>query len=436
MKAQISPIPSMRKIKFPAIQSWSKLAERPSLDTANLSSTVEKIFTEIRKNGDTAVAKYTRRFDKISIVQTRTSVAEIKAASGKLSTDLKKAMQRAVRNIHRFHAAQIEKPKVIRTMKGVYCWRESRPIENVGLYIPGGTAPLFSTALMLGIPAQLAGCKEIVLCTPPDKNGLIHPAILYAAKLAGISNICKVGGIQAIAALTWGTKQIPRVDKIFGPGNQYVTAAKQYALQMGVAIDLPAGPSEVLIIADQTCKPAFVAADLLSQAEHGPDSQVVLLSDDEQVLDAVLAEVHTQMEILPRIKIAKEALRHSKVILLKSIDECMAFSNHYAPEHLILAVKNPTSKMAQIINAGSVFLGNYSCESAGDYASGTNHTLPTNGYASRYSGVSVDSFVKKITFQRITRKGIMSLGPTIERMAQEEKLFAHQNAVTLRLKTL
>ncbi len=395
MKGPLSTQLSMKKIKYPDTRSWPKLAERPSVNMAELSSTVEKIFMDIKKNGDTAVAKYTQRFDKASISQTRISAAEKKAASGKLSNDLKEAMHIAASNIRRFHAAQIEKPKVIRTMKGVYCWRESRPIENVGLYIPGGTAPLFSTVLMLGIPAQLAGCKEIVLCTPPDKNGKIHPAILYAAHLSGISTICKVGGIQAIAALTYGTKQIPRVDKIFGPGNQYVTAAKQYALQMGVAIDLPAGPSEVLIIADQSCKPAFVAADLLSQAEHGPDSQVVLLTDDEKVLDAVLAEIEQQIKMLPRIEIAKEALRNSKAILFKSIDDCVAFSNLYAPEHLILAIKKPKSLIAEIINAGSVFLGNYSCESAGDYASGTNHTLPTNGYASRYSGVSIDSFVKK-----------------------------------------
>ena len=426
----------MKKIKFPAAGSWPKLTQRPSVHTDELSSTVEKIFNDIRKNGDTAVAKYTLRFDKISVTQTRISAAEIRAASRNIPVDLKEAMQIAAHNIHRFHAAQIEKPKVIRTMKGVYCWRESRPIENVGLYIPGGSAPLFSTVLMLGIPAQLAGCKDVVLCTPPDKNGKVHPAILYAAQLAGISTICMVGGIQAIAALTYGTKQIPHADKIFGPGNQYVTAAKQYALQMGVAIDLPAGPSEVLIIADQTCEPAFVAAVLLSQAEHGPDSQVVLLSDNKRVVDAVLTELDKQIPMLPRIEIAKEALHNSKAILFKSIDECLAFSNQYAPEHLILAVKNPTSQIGKIMNAGSVFLGNYSCESAGDYASGTNHTLPTNGYASRYSGVSVDSFVKKITFQKVTRKGIMSLGPAVERMAQEEKLFAHQNAVTLRLKTL
>ncbi len=436
MKALVSSQRSMKKIKYPATRTWQVLAKRPSVNTAELTSTVQKIFDDILENGDAAVAKYSQRYDKISIPETRVSAAELKAAAGKLSKDLKEAMQRAALNIRKFHTAQIEKPKVIRTMKGVKCWRESRPIENIGLYIPGGSAPLFSTVLMLGIPAQLAGCKEIVLCTPPDKNGKIHPAILYAAKLAGISNICKVGGIQAIAALTWGTKQIPRVDKIFGPGNQYVTAAKQFAQQMGVAIDLPAGPSEVLIVADQTCIPAFVAADLLSQAEHGSDSQVVLLSDDEKILDAVLAEVHKQLEMLPRIEIAREALRHSKAILFKSIDDCMSFSNHYAPEHLILAVKKPKSKIAGIINAGSVFLGNYSCESAGDYASGTNHTLPTNGYANRYSGVSVDSFVKKISFQEITSKGIKALGPVIERMAQEEKLFAHQNAVTLRLKSL
>ncbi|HSF88372.1 MAG TPA: histidinol dehydrogenase, partial [Saprospiraceae bacterium] len=292
MKTRMVIQPTMQKIKFPDPEKWSNLIERPSVKSAELASTVEKIFADVRKNGDTAIAMYTRRFDNVSITQTRVSVTEIKAASGKVSKGLKEAMQIAAQNIHKFHAAQIEKPKVIRTMKGVRCWRESRPIESVGLYIPGGSAPLFSTALMLGIPAQLAGCKEIVLCTPPDKNGKIDPAILYAAKLAGISNIYKVGGIQAIAALTYGTTQIPRVDKIFGPGNQYVNAAKQYAQQLGVAIDLPAGPSEVLTIADQTCNPAFVAADLLSQAEHGPDSQVVLLSDDEKILDAVLVEVH------------------------------------------------------------------------------------------------------------------------------------------------
>jgi len=436
MKTPISIQLSMQKIKFPSPGKWSKLIERPSVKSAELSPLVEKIFSDIRKNGDTAVARYTRRFDNVSVKKTRVSETEIKEAAGKVSKDLKEAIQIAAQNIHKFHAAQIEKPKIIKTMKGIYCWRESRPIENVGLYIPGGSAPLFSTVLMLGIPAQLAGCKEIVLCTPPDVHGQIHPAILYAAKLAGISHICKVGGIQAIAALTYGTQQIPRADKIFGPGNQYVTAAKQYAQQMGVAIDLPAGPSELLIIADQTCNPAFVAADLLSQAEHGPDSQVVLLSDDEKILDAVLIEIHKQLKMLPRIEIAREALRHSKSILLSSIDACMQFSNLYAPEHLILAVKNPKSRIRKIISAGSVFLGNYSCESAGDYASGTNHTLPTNGFASRYSGVSVDSFVKKITFQEITRKGIKALGPTIERMAQEENLFAHQNAVTIRLKTM
>jgi histidinol dehydrogenase len=436
MKALASSQRSMKKIKYPATRKWLALAERPSVNTAQLSSMVQKIFDDIVENGDAAVAKYTQRFDKVSIRQTRVSAAEIKGTARELSTDLKEAMQRAAQNIRKFHSAQMEKPKVISTMKGVRCWRESRPIEKVGLYIPGGSAPLFSTVLMLGIPAQLAGCKEIALCTPPDKNGMIHPAILYAAKLAGISNIRKVGGIQAIAALTYGTKQIPRVDKIFGPGNQYVTAAKQYAQQIGVAIDLPAGPSEVLIVADQTCIPAFVAADLLSQAEHGPDSQVVLLSDDEDVLNEVLIEVDKQIEKLPRVEIAREALRHSKAILFKSIDQCMAFSNQYAPEHLILAVKNPKSRIKYIISAGSVFLGNYSCESAGDYASGTNHTLPTNGYASRYSGVSLDSFIKKITFQEITRKGIKSLGPTIECMAQAENLFAHQNAVTLRLKSL
>jgi histidinol dehydrogenase len=360
----------------------------------------------------------------------------IYAASQEVSIELKAAIQLAKQNIEKFHSSQIEESKVIETTRGVNCWRESRGIEKIGIYIPGGTAPLFSTVLMLGIPAKLAGCKEIILCTPPNKRGEIDPVILYAANLVGITSVYSVGGIQAIAAMTYGTESIPKVDKIFGPGNQYVTAAKQLAQNIGVAIDMPAGPSEVLIIADKTCNPSFVAADLLSQAEHGADSQVILLSDSEQVVDETLLELVQQLNLLPRKSITKKALKNSKVIVLKNIKECIEFSNEYAPEHLILAIDKAKKEIPNIINAGSVFIGNYSCESAGDYASGTNHTLPTNGYARNYSGVSLDSFVKKITFQKLTKEGIKNIGPAIELMAEAEQLLAHKNAVTLRLKSL
>ncbi|MDP1744715.1 MAG: histidinol dehydrogenase, partial [Bacteroidota bacterium] len=350
--------------------------------------------------------------------------------------ELKAAIQLAKSNIEKFHAAQIETSGVIETTKGVNCWRESRAIEKVGIYIPGGSAPLFSTVLMLGIPAKLAGCKEIVLCTPPDKKGEIDPAILYTANLVGITSVYSIGGIQAIAAMAFGTQTVPKADKIFGPGNQYVTAAKQAAQQSGIAIDMPAGPSEVLIIADKSCNPSFVAADLLSQAEHGADSQVILLSDDEKVLDKITVELKNQLKALPRKEVAEKALKNSKAIILKNTQECIEFSNLYAPEHLILATVKAKKMIPEIINEGSVFLGNYSCESAGDYASGTNHTLPTNGYARSYSGVSLDSFVKKITFQELSREGIQNIGPAIELMAEAEQLFAHKNAVTLRLKSL
>lgn len=377
--------------------------------------------------------KYTLQFDKVSVSNLKISNSVLKNSEKKISAELKKAIQLAKTNIETFHASQNEKVKIIETAKGVKCWRESRAIEKVGIYIPGGSAPLFSTILMLGVPARLAGCKEIILCTPPDKNGNINPAILYTAQLVGITQVFAVGGIQAIAAMTYGTKTISRVDKIFGPGNQYVTAAKQMAQKCGVAIDMPAGPSEVLIIADEDCVPEFVAADLLSQAEHGPDSQVILLSDDSNVIDQTIAELNKQLNKLPRKSIAERALQNSKAILLNDLEECMEFSNLYAPEHLILAVKDAKQYVSSVSNAGSVFLGNYSCESAGDYASGTNHTLPTNGYTRSYSGVSLDSFVKKITFQELSKEGINKIGWAIEQMAEAEGLHAHKNAVTVRL---
>jgi histidinol dehydrogenase len=426
----------MKKIQFPNPQTWSELSKRPLFEYASISDTVQKVFQAIKYNGDLSVKSYTNLFDGVEIDKFQVSEDEIQNAIANVPEDLKQAIQQATANIEAFHKTQIEQAQKTETTPGVVCWRESRPIDRVGIYIPGGTAPLFSTVLMLGIPAKIAGCPEIVLCTPPDKNGNIHPAILFTAQLIGIKKLFKVGGIQAIGAMTFGTKSIPQVDKIFGPGNQYVTAAKQQAQNYGVAIDMPAGPSEVLVIADASAVPSFVAADLLSQAEHGTDSQVILLSDDETIIDEVLNEVVIQLEALPRKQMATQALLSSKAILLNSIDECINFSNQYAPEHLILAIENYTEVIPKITNAGSVFLGNYSCESAGDYASGTNHTLPTNGYARNYSGVSLDSFVKKITFQELSAQGIRNIGPAIELMAATEELKAHKNAVTLRLKAL
>ena len=424
----------MQKILNPNKKDWQQLAERPVTEKVSMNALVNQVFAEIREDGDKALKKYSLLFDKVELESFAVSNKAIADASEKVPDDLKAAIQLAKSNIEKFHAAQAETPRVIETIKGVSCWRESRGIETVGIYIPGGTAPLFSTVLMLGIPAKLAGCKNIILCTPPDKNGMINPVILYTAKLVGVNSIFSVGGIQAIGAMTFGTESIPKVDKIFGPGNQYVTAAKQFAQLSGVAIDMPAGPSEVLIIADNTCNPTFVAADLLSQAEHGADSQVIVLSDNETVIDNTLVALEQQLKALPRKGIAEKALGNSKAILLKSIKECIEFSNLYAPEHLILAVNEARNLIPLISKAGSVFLGNYSCESAGDYASGTNHTLPTNGYARSYSGVSLDSFVTKITFQELTKEGIQNIGPAIELMAEAEQLFAHKNAVTLRLK--
>lgn len=420
----------------PPLSEWKNLIQRPVQKAEDLQNIVLTVFEDIKNEKDKALINYTKKFDKAYLTDIRVSSDEITAAIALVSEELRQAIQMAASNIEKFHASQKENKNIIETTEGVNCWREARPIENVGIYIPGGSAPLFSTVLMLGIPAQLAGCKNITLCTPPDENGNINPAILYTANLIGIKNIYKAGGIQAIGAMTFGTETIEKADKIFGPGNQYVTAAKQIAQNFGVAIDMPAGPSEVLVIADTTANPEFVAADLLSQAEHGADSQVILLTTDENILQQTLTQVENQLTQLPRKSIASHALLQSRGIVLDSIEKCIAFSNLYAPEHLILAIENTENYTDKITSAGSVFLGNFSCESAGDYASGTNHTLPTNGYARNYSGVSLDSFIKKITFQKVTEKGIQNIGPGIEKMAKAEELFAHKNAVSVRLKSL
>lgn len=426
----------MKTYKNPNQKKWAELIKRPAINQLQLSKTVEEIIQDVSDNGDEALFKYTQRFDGVTLSKLEVREKEIENSIAQTPQSLKAAINIAYNNIKAFHMAQQRSEATVETMPGVRCWRKSVAIEKVGLYIPGGTAPLFSTILMLGIPAQIAGCKEIVLCTPPNKNKTIDPVILYTAKLVGITKIYTVGGAQAIAAMACGTESIPQVYKIFGPGNQYVTNAKECIQQRGVAIDMPAGPSELLVIADDTCNPAFVASDLLSQVEHGTDSQVVLLSDSEKIIEACLREVVQQTEQLERKKTAIEALKNSKAISLESMQQCIEFSNRYAPEHLIIASKEANELAEEVVNAGSVFLGNYSCESAGDYASGTNHTLPTNGYAKNYSGVSLDSFVKKITYQEINKQGIQNLGKTIEIMAEAEKLTAHKNAVTLRLKDI
>ena len=420
-------------ISYPKIDKWAQLQERPAVNQSSMFEIVEDVFNDVQITGDFAVSKYSEQFDGFKYNSSSIELKYIKGAERKIPALLKESIQRAYQNIYKFHASQTETLQKIETTEGVTCWRESRPIDKVGIYIPGGSAPLFSTVLMLGIPAKIARCKEVVLCTPPDKNGSVNPLILYAAHLSGIQKVYAVGGIQAIAAMALGTESIPKVDKIFGPGNQYVTAAKQFAQVFDTAIDMPAGPSEVLVIADDSCDAEFVAADLLSQAEHGPDSQVILLSDNKTVIDEVNTALQEQIEKLPRKEITAKALQNSRAILLESIDECITFSNGYAPEHLILAIGNAEDKVGKIQSAGSVFLGNYSCESVGDYASGTNHTLPTNGFARSYSGVSVDSFVKKITFQSVSEVGLKNIGPSVEMMAQAEQLMAHKNAVTIRL---
>lgn len=422
----------MNKVTYPQPDTWASLQRRPVQPAEDLTRLAREVFEAIAQNGDEALMHYISTFERSTAGTLRVAADTIEKQSQTIPQALKEAIALATGNIKRFHEAQREDTRLIETTEGVTCWRESRPIERVGIYIPGGTAPLFSTVLMLGIPAQLAGCKNVVLCTPPDGSGNIHPAILYAARLAGISRIFAVGGIQAISAMAIGTETIPKVDKIFGPGNQYVTAAKTYAQSIGVAIDMPAGPSELLVIADATATPAFVAADLLSQAEHGTDSQVILLSDNEATIDETLAALREQLAALPRKEIAAAGLKNSLAILLPTIKECLQFSNGYAPEHLILAMDAAAAYTAEVTNAGSVFIGHYSCESAGDYASGTNHTLPTNGHARAYSGVSLDSFLKKITFQNVSREGLMHIGPAIECMAEAEGLQAHKAAVTIR----
>ena len=426
----------MNTYQYPDPSTWQNLIQRPVLEKQNLRSTIQEVFEKVKNEGDEALKFYTQKFDGAEIIDFKVSKEEIENAKSLISNELKEAIQIAKSNITVFHESQKEIPQKIETIQGVTCWRESRGIEKVGIYIPGGTAPLFSTVLMLATPANIAGCKEVILCTPPNKNGEVNPAILYAADLCGVTQIFKVGGSQAIAALANGTKTIIKVDKIFGPGNQYVTAAKEYATELGVAIDMPAGPSEVLVIADETAIPAFCTADLLSQAEHGADSQVIFIATNEAIFNETLEQVQIQLEELPRKELAQKAIENSRFILVKTFEEAIQLSNLYAPEHLILATEKAEDFIPKITNAGSVFLGNYSCESAGDYASGTNHTLPTNGYARNYSGVSLDSFIKKITFQKLSAQGIQNLGKTIELMAEAEGLEAHKNAVSIRLKSI
>jgi histidinol dehydrogenase len=424
----------MEEINNPERENWESILKRPTIDLKELESNVSAILNDIRSNGDSAVKRYTIQFDKIALNSFKVSEAEIADSENEISPKLQAAIIQAKANIEIFHNAQREGINIVETMPGVKCWRKSIGIEKVGLYIPGGSAPLFSTVLMLGIPATIAGCKEIILCTPCNAEGKVNAAILFAAKLCGIKTIFKIGGVQAIGAMAFGTQTIPKVYKIFGPGNQFVTCAKQLVNKEGIAIDMPAGPSEVAIIADDSGEPAFIAADLLSQAEHGEDSQVILVSTSQTLIDNTQLELEIQIKQLSRSAIAQKALKNSKAILVSSLEQGMELLNEYAPEHLIIACKNHTELSELVINAGSVFLGNYSCESAGDYASGTNHTLPTNGFAKAYSGVSLDSFVKKITFQNLSKEGINNLGNTIELMAEAEGLDAHKNAVTLRLK--
>tara|TARA_B100000949_G_scaffold232762_1_gene247698 strand:- start:1499 stop:2782 length:1284 start_codon:yes stop_codon:yes gene_type:complete len=426
----------MQRINYPQPTEWEEILKRPTQTVSDIEKIVNSIFKEVQAEGDAVIKKYTAQFDKVSLESLLVNDAEIDNASNSVSDALKQAITLAKSNIEKFHAAQKTSKVEVETMPGVECWQEKRPIQKVGLYIPGGTAPLFSTILMLAIPATLAGCKEIVLCSPPDKNGEINPAILYTAQLCGVTQIFKVGGIQAIAGMTFGTESIPKVYKIFGPGNQYVTVAKQLATQYNVAIDMPAGPSELLVVADDSANAAFVASDLLSQAEHGVDSQVILVSTSEKLVKAVEKEIENQIQLLSREEIAGKSIGNSKLILVKNDQEALDLINEYGPEHFIVCVENEGFYLENIQNAGSVFIGNYTPESAGDYASGTNHTLPTNGYAKQYSGVNLDSFMKSMTFQKISKKGIKGIGTAIELMAEAEGLQAHKNAVTLRLKSL
>lgn len=426
----------MKQIKYPSREQWTDILRRPALNTENLFDTVRGIINRVRAEGDAAVIEYEATFDKAILTSLAVTEAGLEEGVALVSEELKAAISLAKKNIETFHASQRFVGCKVETMEGVTCWQKAVGIEKVGLYIPGGTAPLFSTVLMLAVPARIAGCKEIVLCTPPDKNGKIHPAILFAAQMAGVSKIFKAGGVQAIAAMAYGTESVPKVYKIFGPGNQYVTAAKQLVSLRDVAIDMPAGPSEVEVLADDSANPVFVAADLLSQAEHGVDSQAVLITTSEKLQDDVMKEVERQLAELPRREIAEKSLANSKLILVKDMDEALELTNEYAPEHLIVETENYREIAERVINAGSVFLGSFSPESAGDYASGTNHTLPTNGYAKAYSGVSLDSFIRKITFQEIRPEGMKAIGPAIEIMAANEQLDAHKNAVSVRLRDI
>lgn len=426
----------MKVIKYPARKDWDEILRRPVLNVEALRETVRGVLDKVRTEGDKAVLEYEALFDKVRMDSVAVTETEMNEAEDLITPELKMALEKALHNIETFHEAQRFTGKKVQTMPGITCWQKAVAIQKVGLYIPGGTAPLFSTVLMLAIPARIAGCREIVLCTPPNREGKVNPAILCAARMAGVNRIFKIGGVQAIGAMAYGTESVPKVYKIFGPGNQYVMTAKQQVSLRDVAIDMPAGPSEVEIIADETSNPVFVAADLLSQAEHGVDSQVLLVTTSENLIEKVQQEVIKQLAELPRKEIAERSLANSKLILVKDMDEAMELSNEYAPEHLIIATGNCDVLAEQVIHAGSVFLGSYSCESAGDYASGTNHTLPTNGYAKAYSGVSLDSFVRKITFQKLTEDGILSIGPSVEIMASNEHLDAHKNAMTVRLNSI
>ncbi len=426
----------IQKIKYPQKRDWEAILARPAIENEKLRPAVSEILNAVRQSGDKKVKEYTSKFDKVDLQHSEVTQSEIESSVSLVSQELKDAIDLAVDNIRKFHSAQKEEVKRIETSPGVVCWQKSTAIEKIGIYVPGGTAPLFSTVLMLAVPAVVAGCAQIVMCTPCDKDGSVPPVILYAARQTGVHRIFKIGGAQAIAAMAYGTESVPKVHKIFGPGNQYVTMAKMLVNAEGTAIDMPAGPSEVMVVADQTANPAFVAADLLSQAEHGIDSQVILISTSEEMIDSSVREIAKQLENMPRKDVAEECIKYSKAILLQSENEIIGMMNMYAPEHLILSVKQPENLIDSIQNAGSVFLGHYTPESAGDYASGTNHTLPTNGFAKMYSGVSLSSFMKKITFQQITKKGLQGIGPAIETMALAEDLYAHKNAVTLRLNSL
>ena len=421
-------------ILHPGKEDYQALLSRPHKDAADLGATVASVLNDVRMAGDNAVLRYEAKFDKAELSSLAVTEEELQEAEALVSEELKQSINLAHANIRRFHEAQRMQPVCVETAPGVHCWQKSVAIEKVGLYIPGGTAPLFSTVLMLATPAKIAGCADIVLCSPPSPQGKLHPAILYAAKVAGVNRIYKCGGVQAIGAMAYGTETVPKVSKIFGPGNQYVTCAKQQVSMTDVAIDMPAGPSEVAIVADKTCHPEYVAADMLSQAEHGMDSQSILFTDNGEVARAVLAEVERQLEALPRKEMASSSLGHSRIVVLHDMEEAFEICNQYAPEHLILAMDTALDWADRVVNAGSVFLGHYSCESAGDYASGTNHTLPTSGYAKAYSGVNLDSFCRKITFQHLTREGIESIGRAVEVMAEAESLDAHRNAMTLRMK--